>query len=363
ICSQLKIDSSAVFITGFARENLTFNVLKGENKRDFIKSFLLENKNQSGIVYAATRREVNELYSSLKKEGFLVGKYHAGLSDEERKQAQDDFLFDTVNVMIATNAFGMGIDKSNVRYVIHYKLPKNIESYYQEAGRAGRDGEKSDCYLLFAPQDIQLQKFLIEQSTMAEGKKEQEYQKLQQMIDYCHTEKCLQQYILEYFGEKESTECTRCCNCEDDREQIERTTEARMEFACIKRMKERFGKTLVAQVLKGSRNKKIKDFGFTSLSTYGLLKQYSEKQIVALIDYLTAEGYVKLTNSQYPVLILDAKALPVLKGEEKIYKKEQVKKKQIVTDNTLFEILREVRKEISSRDQVPPYIVFSDSTL
>ncbi|MEH7382313.1 DNA helicase RecQ [Bacillus sp. JJ1533] len=363
ICSQLQIDPYAVFITGFARDNLTFNVLKGENKRDFVKSFVLENKNQSGIVYAATRREVNELHSFLEKEGFLVGKYHAGLSDEERKQAQEDFLFDTVNVMIATNAFGMGIDKSNVRYVIHYNLPKNIEAYYQEAGRAGRDGEKSDCYLLFASQDIQLQKFLIEQSTTDEGKKEQEYHKLQQMIDYCHTEKCLQSYILEYFGEMESAECGRCFNCTDDREKIDVTTEALMVFSCIKRMKERYGKTLVAQVLKGSKNKKIQQFGFTSLSTYGLLKQYSEKQIVGLIDFLTAEGYVKLTNSQYPVLILDAKALPVLKGEVKIYKKEQVQKKQVVTDNTLFEILRDVRKSISARDGVPPYIVFSDSTL
>ncbi|WP_449539811.1 DNA helicase RecQ [Ferdinandcohnia sp. Marseille-Q9671] len=363
ICNQLQIGSADVFVTGFARDNLTFNVLKGENKRDFVKSFLKENKNQSGIVYAATRREVDELHFSLEKEGFLVGKYHAGLSDGERKQAQEDFLFDHVNVMIATNAFGMGIDKSNVRYVIHYSLPKNIEAYYQEAGRAGRDGEKSDCYLLFASQDIQLQKFLIEQSTMDESKKEKEYHKLQQMIDFCHTEKCLQTYILEYFGEDESVECGRCVNCTDDREKIDVTTEALMVFSCIKRMKERYGKTLVAQVLKGSKNKKIQDFGFTSLSTYGLLKQYSEKQIVGLIDYLTAEGYVKLTNSQYPVLVLDAKAVPVLKGEEKIYKKEQVTKKQVVTDNNLFEILREVRKGISARDNVPPYIVFSDSTL
>ncbi|MCC3357678.1 DNA helicase RecQ [Bacillus sp. REN16] len=363
ICGQLQIDPYSVFITGFARDNLTFNVLKGENKRDFVKSFLLENKNQSGIVYAATRREVNELHSFLEREGFLAGKYHAGLSDEERKNAQENFLFDTVNVMVATNAFGMGIDKSNVRYVIHYNLPKNIEAYYQEAGRAGRDGEKSDCYLLFASQDIQLQKFLIEQSTMDDGKKEQEYHKLQQMIDYCHTEKCLQSYILEYFGENDNEECGRCFNCKDEREKMDVTTEALMVFSCIKRMKERYGKTLVAQVLKGSRNKKIQEFGFTTLSTYGLLKQYSEKQIVGLIDFLAAEGYVKLTNSQYPVLILDAKALPVLKGEVKIYKKEQVKKKQVVTDNTLFEILREVRKGISTRDGVPPYIVFSDSTL
>lgn len=363
ISSQLQIDKSAVFVTGFARENLTFTILKGENKRDFVKGFLKENKNHSGIVYAATRKEVNELHAFLMREGYSVGKYHAGLSDAERVQAQEDFLYDNVSVMIATNAFGMGIDKSNVRYVIHYNLPKNMEAYYQEAGRAGRDGEKSDCYLLFAPQDVQLQKFLIEQSTLDEVKKENEYRKLQQMVDYCHTEKCLQGYILEYFGEEDPVECSRCINCTDDREKIDVTTEALMVFSCIKRMKERFGKTLVAQVLKGSKNKKIQELGFSTLSTYGLLKQYSEKQIVGLIDFLAAEGYVKLTNSQFPVLILDSRSLPVLKGEEKVFKKEHVKKKQVVADNQLFEVLRDVRKEISTRDNVPPYIVFSDSTL
>ncbi|MFT4415242.1 DNA helicase RecQ [Fredinandcohnia humi] len=364
ICNQLRIEKADVFVTGFARENLSFTILKGENKRDFVKSFLQENKSQPGIVYAATRKEVDELHQFLKREGFSVGKYHAGLADEERKSAQEDFLYDNVTVMIATNAFGMGIDKSNVRYVIHYNLPKNIEAYYQEAGRAGRDGEKSACYLLFSSQDVQLQKFLIEQSTLDEIKKENEYRKLQQMVDYCHTEKCLQAYILEYFGEEGVLEdCGRCVNCTDDRERIDVTTEALMVFSCIKRMKERFGKTLVAQVLKGSKNKKIQELQFDQLSTYGLLKQFSEKNIVGLIDFLAAEGYVKLTNSQYPVLILDAKSLPVLKGEEKVFKKERTRKKQLVAANKLFEILREVRKEISSRDNVPPYIVFSDSTL
>ncbi|MCA1029589.1 DNA helicase RecQ [Bacillus timonensis] len=365
ICELLGIQEENTFVTGFARENLTFSIVKGENKRDFIGTFLKENRSQSGIIYAATRKEVNELHTFLKRAGFAVGKYHAGMSEEERNEAQDDFLFDRTTVIVATNAFGMGIDKSNVRYVIHHNLPKNMEAYYQEAGRAGRDGEASDCYVLFAPQDIQLQKFLIEQTTLDEEKKLFEYKKLQQMIDYCHTEKCLQRYILEYFGVEEDQleDCGRCMNCKDQRERVDITTEAMMIFSCIKRMNERFGKTIVAQVLKGSKNKRIQQFGFQKLSTYGLMKQRSEKDIVSLIDFMAAEGYVGLTNGQYPVLYLDQKALPVIKGEVKVYRKEQVKTRKIVKDDGLFELLREVRRDIASRESIPPYLVFSDSTL
>ena len=364
ISHLLSIQESSVFVTGFKRENLLFSVIKGENKRDFVTRYVKENKSQAGIIYAATRREVNDLHAFLIKSGFAAGKYHAGLSETQRNQSQEQFLHDDLSIMVATNAFGMGINKSNVRYVLHYNLPKNIEAYYQEAGRAGRDGEPSECHILYGAQDIQLQKFLIEQTGLDPVKKVNEYEKLQQMIDYCHTEKCLQVYILEYFGEEHSgAGCGRCLHCKDTRERVDITTDAMKILSCITRMNQQFGKTLVAQVLKGSKNKRIKELRFDGLSTYGLMKQYSEKDIVSLIDFLVAEGYASLSNGQYPVLMLNEKAMSVLKGQQKVYKKEQMKTKQIVVDNALFEILRETRKSIASRDGVPPYLVFSDSTL
>ncbi|MBE4909005.1 DNA helicase RecQ [Bacillus luteolus] len=364
ISQLLSIDEQDVFITGFKRENLLFSVIKGENKREFVTRYLKENQNQAGIIYAATRREVNDLHNFLVKSGYRAGKYHAGLSEEERNDNQEKFLYDDLTIMVATNAFGMGINKSNVRYVLHFNLPKNIEAYYQEAGRAGRDGEPSECHILYGAQDIQLQKFLIEQTGLEFEKKQNEYIKLQQMIDYCHTEKCLQLYILEYFGEEHETRgCGRCLHCRDNREQIEITTDALKIFSCIKRMNEKFGKTLVAQVLKGSNNKKVKQFRFNELSTYGLMKEYTEKDIVSLIDFLVAEGYVSLSNSQFPILTLNEKALFVIKGQEKVYKKEKLKTNTIIEDNGLFELLRDVRKKIASRDSIPPYLVFSDSTL
>lgn len=364
ICSLLDISPSNTYITGFARDNLTFNVMKGENKRDYITRYIKANHGQAGIIYAATRKEVDELYQFLKKSGIKVGKYHAGLSEQERAEYQDQFLFDQLEVMVATNAFGMGINKSNVRYVIHHNLPKNIEAYYQEAGRAGRDGEKSECTILFAGQDIQLQKFLIEQTALSDEKKVHEYQKLQQMVDLCHTEKCIQTYIIEYFGETTvHADCGKCMNCRDTRSKIDVTNDALMVFSCVKRMDERFGKTLVAQVLRGSKNKRITQFGFGKLSTYGLMKQKTEKQIVDFIDFLIAEGYLSLTNAQYPVLELSQKARQVLVEKQQVFKKEQVTIQAIDTNDELFERLKQVRRELASSLGVPPYIIFSDSSL
>ncbi|MFC4320421.1 DNA helicase RecQ [Litchfieldia salsa] len=364
ICNILDIPIEHVFVTGFTRENLSFTLVKGENKRDVILRYLERNQGQAGIIYASTRKEVDQLYQFLKKTGYLVGKYHAGMTEEERYKAQEMFLFDRITIMVATNAFGMGIDKSNVRYVIHHNLPKNIEAYYQEAGRAGRDGEPGECLLLFNPQDVQLQKFLIEQSSMNDHVKTFEYKKLQQMIDYCHTDKCLQQYILAYFGEDNQTyRCGKCLNCTDQREKHDMTTEALMIFSCIKRMNERFGKTLVAQVLKGSKNKRITQFNFMKLSTYGLLKNKTEKDIVDMIDFLAAEGYIELTSGQYPVLTLDKKAYLVFKGDLQVIRKVQMNQRQLVEDNQLFEELRALRKQISEEENLPPYIVFSDRTL
>lgn len=363
IREQLCIPRENTVVTGFKRENLTFSIVKGQEKRSFILKYIQDRPNQSGIIYAATRKEVDQLHEFLLQKGIKAGKYHAGLTEEARNHAQDQFIFEKIAVMVATNAFGMGIDASNVRFVIHHNLPKNMESYYQEAGRAGRDGERSECILLFTPYDIQLQKFLIEQSMLDESAKQIEYERLQKMIDYCHTELCLQRYIVEYFGDHYNETCGTCQNCTDNREKIDITTEAQMIFSCIKRMDERFGKTLVAQVLKGSKNKRIIEMKLGKLSTYGLLKNRTEKDIANLIDFLIAEGYCKLTNGQYPTVGLTTKVVPVLKGEKKVYKKEQVASLQLDTNDELFEILRMVRKEIADREKIPPYIVFSDSTL
>lgn len=365
ICSLLFIHTDDVFATGFKRDNLMLSVEKGADKLSVIKDLLQKYKETSGIIYASTRKDVEKLYDFIKKHGYSVAKYHAGLNDTERKVAQEAFLYDQVQVMVATNAFGMGINKSNVRYVIHYQLPKNIEAYYQEAGRAGRDGEPSECTLLFAAQDVQLQKFLIEQNQVNSERKQQEYRKLQSMIDFCHTEQCLQHHLLEYFGDEHApNRCENCSNCKDDREKIDITKDAQIIFSCIKRMKERFGVTLVAQVLKGSKNKRIVELGFHDLSTYGLLSKYTEKEITTTIQYLIAEGYLVLSEGQYPTVSLTNEARPVLLGEKQVYKKATVIiQEKVLVDDELFTRLRNARKEISTEEKIPPFVVFSDRTL
>ncbi|WP_432775536.1 DNA helicase RecQ [Brevibacillus gelatini] len=360
---QLSLEDERLFITGFGRDNLILSVRKGENRREFIQAYLKANRQQSGIIYAATRKDVDALHADLAKRGFSVTKYHAGLSEEERAANQEAFLFDDVRTMVATNAFGMGIDKSNVRYVIHYNMPKNLEAYYQEAGRAGRDGEPSECILLYQPQDIQTQSFFIEQNQLTDERKEHEYKKLYAMVDYCRTPRCLQQYIVQYFGETDAPECGRCHNCTDNTELTDITLEAQKIFSCVKRMRERFGATLVAQVLKGSKNKKVTQFQFDQLPTYGLMKEYKEKEIADLIQLLIAEGYLQVTESQYPIVKLGARALPVLKGEERVVQKISLRPAALAEDDELFEQLRALRKEISQREGVPPYVIFHDSTL
>lgn len=363
VIDLLELKDPKVHISGFDRENLSFTVLRGENKDNFILNYIRENKGKTGIIYAATRKEVEALAELLVAEGFKAGKYHAGLNTQERQANQEDFIYDNLDIIVATNAFGMGIDKSNVRYVIHYNLPKSMESYYQEAGRAGRDGEPSECILLFAPQDVVIQKFLIEQSLNPEQKK-LDYIKLQQMVDYCYTSSCLRKFILEYFGEEDIADvCGNCSICKDDSELVDITLEAKKILSCVVRIKERFGLTVIALTLRGSRNKRILELGFDKLSTYGIMPEYKEAEIKDIINKLIADRYLSLTEDQYPVVRLTLKGVRVLKGEEKVMQKVHKQKQEQEPDFSLFEVLRGVRREISSEEQVPPYIVFADSTL
>jgi ATP-dependent DNA helicase RecQ len=363
ICETLSIPVENTVITGFGRDNLAFKVLKGESRSAFISDYAEKNKTESGIIYAATRKDVDGLYEQLQKKGVNAGRYHAGMSDHDRSEQQERFLQDDVSVMVATNAFGMGINKSNVRYVIHYQLPKNMESYYQEAGRAGRDGLDSECVLLFSAQDVQIQRFLIEQQHHHPERQRQELLRLRQMVDYVHTEDCLQAAILHYFGESETTPCGRCSNCTDDRQSVDVTKETQMVLSCMIRMGERFGKTIIAQVLTGSNNKKVREMGFHELSTYGILKQQTTKDVSEFIDFLTSTDYIGVTPGPYPVLHVTPKGKEVLTGNETVQRKERMQAAQVVRDDELFHHLRELRKQIAANEKVPPFVIFSDQTL
>ncbi|PYI57229.1 DNA helicase RecQ [Paenibacillus flagellatus] len=368
IVRHLRMNDPVRVTTGYARDNLSFFVLKGVDKKAYLAEYVRNRAGDSGIVYASTRREVEECCSYLVKLGIRAGRYHAGLSDEERARSQELFLYDELKVMVATNAFGMGIDKSNVRYVIHYNIPKNVESYYQEAGRAGRDGQPGECILLYAPQDVMTQKFLIEQGESDEERKTIEYGNLHGMVEYSHTTECLQKYIVRYFGDPEGQACGRCSSCTDDREVADVTLDAQKIFSCVARMKQRFGITLTAKVLRGANDAKVRQFGFDRLPTYGAMSSRKEKDIVNLINVLVADGYMKLTDSQYPVLTLTAEAKTVLEGKAQVFQRVTPVKRAAASttdagDESLFEKLRQLRKSFAERDRVPPYTIFHDSTL
>ncbi|PDZ40167.1 DNA helicase RecQ [Bacillus cereus] len=362
ICNTLEINQENTIMTTFERENLSFSVIKGQDRNAYLADYIRQNQKESGIIYAATRKVVDQLYEDLMKAGVSVSKYHAGMSDSDRNEQQELFLRDEVSVMVATSAFGMGIDKSNIRYVIHYQLPKNMESYYQEAGRAGRDGLDSTCILLYSSQDVQVQRFLIDQST-EESRFSNELEKLQNMTDYCHTEQCLQSFILQYFGEEPKEDCGRCGNCTDNRESIDVTRESQMVLSCMIRTNQRFGKQMIAQVLTGSKNKKVIEFNFHTLPTYGLLSNRSVKEVSEFIEFLISDELIAVEHGTYPTLKVTEKGKEVLLGKENVLRKERVETRQIVQDHPLFEVLREVRKEIAQGEGVPPFVIFSDQTL
>lgn len=368
IIRSLKLSNPFTLTTGFDRTNLSFHVTHSKNKMQDLTSILKSHSSDSGVIYCSTRKTVDALYTELSSRGFSVSKYHAGMKDNEKAISQNDFVYDKTNIMIATNAFGMGIDKSNVRFVIHYNMPKDLESYYQEAGRAGRDGLHAECTLLFSRSDIITNQFIIQQGSN-ETDHTIEYKKLNDMIDYCNTDKCLRRYILEYFGETPKFNvCNNCSNCTSELEITDITEDSKKIMSCIKRMGSRYGTNLVTDVLKGSNSSKVLSFGFNSLSTYGIMKDYSKDTIKELISFLISEGYIVCIGKQYPVLVLDSRANDVLFGNKSIKMKRKIEKEKSTTkdipyDSTLFENLRALRKEIAIKNHIPPFIVFTDVSL
>lgn len=359
-----------VLVTGFDRENLYFEVDKPTDKFSFLIDYVKKNPGNSGIVYCSTRKTVESVCEKLNKKGIKATQYHAGLKDSDRKSNQEAFIYDRVQVIVATNAFGMGIDKSDIRYVVHYNMPKTMENYYQEAGRAGRDGEKAECILLYSAADTVMNKFLIE-SSGENTDKASDYKKLQEIVDYCNTDSCLRRYILAYFGEQDlPQECDNCGNCLCNIEQTNITLEAQKILSCIKRTGERFGSGIITDVLKGSDSARIKTMGFDKLTTYGIMREYSKETIKEIIAYLISEDFIAVKGEKYPMLALNSKANSLLRDSEQLHIKRLIAKEQPKTqkselniDRELYEELRRLRKEIADKQNVPPFVVFSDATL
>ena len=365
--------------TGFDRPNLYYQVLKVSNKSKFLIEYLNENfKTESGIVYCATRKSVESLVKILNDKGFSAVGYHGGMNSEERQNNQDEFILGNKRLIVATNAFGMGIDKPDVRFVIHYNMPKNMEAYYQEAGRAGRDGEKSDCILLYSASDIVKQKLMIQNDDIDPKRQEMLYKNLQYLVNYCNTNDCLRNQILNYFDEDSASDkCKNCSNCIDSSEMIDITLEAQKILSCIYRVNQRYGANMVIQVLRGSKNKKVLEARLDNVSTYGIMKEYSDSAISEIIMTLVSSGYIRMTHDKYPVLKLTSKSADVLSGKTKLHHKKHLLQKKdekekaskyikggnIDFDIELFEKLKQYRYKIAQEKGLPPYVIFHDIAL
>ncbi|WP_304969385.1 DNA helicase RecQ [Romboutsia ilealis] len=368
IVNILDLHKPAIYITGFDRENLSINIVKSSSKNKYTLDYVENHKNESGIIYASTRKEVESIYEGLLKRNYSVAKYHAGLSNEARKEYQENFINDDIKIMVATNAFGMGIDKPNIRWVIHYNMPQSIENYYQEIGRAGRDGEDSECVLLFSPGDVHTQKYLVEVGIENPERKRVQYKKLQQMVDLVYSNTCYRKSILNYFGEPFLEDCNNCSNCLNEGEVVDKTLDAQKVISCIARMKRSFGATMIIDVLRGSKNKKVLDLGFNTLTTYGIMKNYSNEDLKTFINTLVSHGFLDVVENigprgSFPTIKLNEQSLKVIKQEIKVEFKEDKVTKSRYVENELYEMLVSLRSEIAKEEGVAPYMVFGDATL
>ena len=363
ILNLLELINPYSYLGSFNRENLSICIHKEEDKAEFVKDYIRNHEEVSGIVYCATRKEVDALYYYLKERGIEVVKYHGGLKDDEKNYYQEEFLKDNFNVMIATNAFGMGIDKSNVRYIIHFTLCKNLENYYQEIGRGGRDGEKTECHLLYNREDIRTLEYLI-YTTVGNTRKEIEIKKLQSMVDFCESDKCYRSFILNYFGDKDAKPyCNNCSNCLNNEELRDFTIEAQMILSCVYRTREQYGISVLVDILRGFKGPKIIQNNLDKLTTYGIMKEYSSKFIRDLIKTLLDLGYVNLKEGTYSMLKLNPKSIRVLKSQEKVICKLSEDIEEKIENKDLFNKLKLWRKEKANILGIKPYIIFSDSTL
>ena len=375
----LGLDTANVYVTGFDRPNLSFSVIRTPKRMDYVVHYVRQHDNENGIIYCATRKDVDRVYENLTRAGIKVGHYHGGLSDEVRREMQNAYADDKLQVMVATNAFGMGIDKSNVRYVLHYQMPRNMESYYQEAGRAGRDGAPAECILLYSGQDVQVHKYLIEQSIETPERQEVELRKLQSMIDYCFCSNCLRKYMLNYFGESTVwTTCDNCSSCKGSGDKVNVTKEAKAIFRAIMGTDERYGASMITSIVRGERTDRIMRAGHNALPVFGLLSNVDEKSIKGLIQQFVASGYLRSSSGKYPVLSLTAGAEEVLGGHKEV---EEIRQHVSVPSRTsrststtsrgkassgaggLFEHLRQHRKRLAEEAGLRPYLIFPDTVL